>query len=347
MRRFYVMVLSASLLLSGCSFFNQQDEAPLNDVAGSDELIGDVLDPYYNPYNYTTVTDGEYVFYCDAAGIFRWSVTSGETQLIVSEERVRGIVLHNSYVYYIISWDSAVYRINKDGKDRIALETSFGNKRILLNTIHCFQDRLYIDCTVNIGEKSDGIINRILITDINDDENELILGEGPVIPTSRGASYIIENYTTGWEIASHAIYCVYPDGHRRFIADGILSNPNYLITDNYIFYIKEDPQTSQSIVWRCNLDGENQTILVGGHTIGILMNYDDEWVYGYMQNKALCRIHQASGHIEEYPAWPHYASNPCISIVGSYMYGFEDGYYYGGRVIRMHVDGGDIEYAPF
>lgn len=46
MRRFYAMILAVSLLMLGCSFFGQQDESSSGDVAGTDEVMGDVSDPF-------------------------------------------------------------------------------------------------------------------------------------------------------------------------------------------------------------------------------------------------------------------------------------------------------------
>ena len=331
MKKIQALVIVIFLALSGCSFFNHTDESSSDNVE-SEEAVGEVLDPYYNPYNLTAVTDGEYIYYYDVSGIYKWPLKGGDTQLLVSNEKIHSITLHNSYIYYLVQNDilcSILYKINKCGNDPQIVVTRYDDKSSrIYNRITCMQDTLFIHM--------DGYFS----ADITFDEDELILHEATGFPTSRGAYYACEaDSAPNIMEVSLALYRIYPKSKNKdYIIDGIKYYANYLITDNYVYFLKEDA------VWRSDFNGQNK-IKIRDYVLYRLINYDAQWVYGYNAiGNVCCRINQETGEMEEYPNWPYsYSSDPHkFDIINNYLYGD-----YRGEFIKMNVNGGDIEYAPF
>ena len=346
MRKPCVTLLVISLLiLSGCSFFDQHVELSPIDVKKPGSIIGDVLDPKYNPYNYTTESDEEYVFYSDAKGIHKWPIKGGKTLLVLSEEKVRGIALHGAYIYYIkLGLETTVYRIDKDGTNKVPLKTNLEDQRMFIEFIFCLQDTLYI-CSNLVDDPKKGLV--YFLSHIAFDQDELEFFDAPGIPTSRGAYYsaIAEPSSPDAETAPYTLYLISADdNNRELIAGEIWGEPKYLITDNYVFYIRG--MSEHSALWRCDLYGQNHVEMIGGNKIYLILNYDDDWIYGYAQQGIVCRINQETGEVEEYPNWPFRSIHPYFNLVGEYLYGF-DSEPVSLNDFRMNIGTGKVECATY
>jgi len=327
------------MLLSGC----------FADGSTGDSPSPEILDPYYNPYNRTAASDGDYIYYCDERGINKWPIQGGETQLIV-RGRIINFAIHGSYIYFLEQSNTSsydrLYRTDKDGNARTKITTNHDNELVSIMEIRCLQDALYIRymrSPLHIAEQEhlDGYFS----ADISADQEHLVFEKACGVPTSRGDFYIAENDRPSWEVSHYTLYRVYPDNPSRdFIAEG-MSRPKYVITDSYVFYIKGNPENTS--VWRCDLDGQNQ--IEFRNNIYSIFNYDAKWIYGFTEDEYAYRMNQDTGDLEVYLNWPSYKDKYLdakdayyFNVVGTYLLGSDE-----GKPIKMNVNGGCIEYAPF
>ena len=80
------LLLLSMLTMTGCTGDEASVSQNLEDNKSSTESVSfdipDIVDPYYNPYNERTATDGEYLYYCTFDAICKMPLQGGETDIL-------------------------------------------------------------------------------------------------------------------------------------------------------------------------------------------------------------------------------------------------------------------------
>lgn len=327
--RYRVLIFSTLLVFffTACST-NQPQVTPApsihNEVTATPKgtqvkPTGDVDEPNFNPYNFLTATDDEYVYYTALTGIFKVPHGGKGAEKLVDGEAIASITLHNSTIYYKDNAD--LCRVDKDGSNQRTLD--IGHR---VSSVTCRNDTLYI-LTLDDGTL-DGVY---YAADIASDSDVLTLKKQPKGCLAPNGDFYSREHIEGTELST--LYHISFENNKKtaIISDTVIID--YIVTDQFIYVYEVGGN-----IFKSDLDGQNYTKIL--EPIWQFYNYDNDWVY-FKSEDGIERIHQYSG-LREPLNW----TSRFFDIVDDYLYGLD----YSQspvNVIRMLLPNGSLEYAPF
>ncbi|WP_156136452.1 hypothetical protein [Candidatus Soleaferrea massiliensis] len=333
------LLLLSMLTMTGCTGDEASVSQNLEDNKSSTESVSfdipDIVDPYYNPYNERTATDGEYLYYCTFDAICKMPLQGGETDILyeLSDKGsyLWSIALHGPYLYFIEG--KQLYRIQKDGKNPTSISTGLDEQ--ILYSVKCLEDTLYLMCNVIV---QNDVQQYHYSANVSKDADQLdlkqISGYYWNYPSSRGIFYETSAYTGNPNMLE--LYQIDRFTNDRKLVVGAMKAPQYLITDQYIFYLAENA------IWRVDLNGKNQKNI---YTIDYnkagnvkLCNYDDQSIYCRVGEDVIYNIDQETGENISF----RLKCGDTLDVINGYLYGMNE-----DKFVRVNKYDGQEEYAPF